>query len=46
MAVTFPIDNEFVPLTLDGQPFTAAIGDINLGSTDIVGIEDFPVLLL
>lgn len=44
MAVPFPSNNEFIPMTVDGEPLTAAIGDINPGGTDIVGTSTYPAV--
>lgn len=44
MAVVFPIDSDFIPLTKDDVPISATIGNVNPGSTDIVGTIDDPAI--
>ena len=44
MAVIFPTSSEFIPMTKDGVPLTAAIGNENPGSVDIVGTAAYPAV--
>ena len=44
MAIIYPDNNQFDAMTKDGVSFTAAIGDINPGGTDIVGTETYPAV--
>lgn len=44
MAVPFPSDSDYNALTLNGVPFSAAVGDENPGETDIVGTTAFPAI--
>ena len=42
--MAFPDNSEFIAMTNDGIPFTAAIGDENPAGTDIVGTEEYPAI--
>lgn len=40
--MSFPNDNQFVPVTLDGLPVTDPPGDVSPDETDIVGSSAYP----
>ncbi len=44
MAAPFPNDSDYIPMTVEGVPLTAAIGDENPASTDIVGTASYPAV--